>query len=133
MPGSGSRSSLRPSYSHVSRVTTVGIQTGTATVPIVVNLTQCAASGAYCWGDNTVGALGIGAVGGTVNIPTAVVGTAGLAMTSLTTNGDTLQANAMCYITPSDVTYCAGSDANGQLGAAAPSRVKKAPPKVKKK
>jgi alpha-tubulin suppressor-like RCC1 family protein len=77
---------------------------------------------AYCWGDNSNGQLGTGAVGGPQSCthdpnpavpcstsPTAVVG--GLRFASVSAGGD-----YTCGITTGGVTYCWGSNKSGELG-----------------
>jgi alpha-tubulin suppressor-like RCC1 family protein len=62
-----------------------------------------------CWGLNSVGQLGLGSSGASRNVPTDVVGLAGIkALAS--------RANHVCAITATDTVKCWGSNANGQVG-----------------
>jgi hypothetical protein len=66
---------------------------------------------AMCWGDNSQGQLGTGAVGGNSDTPVAVSGAP--AMVAISAGGA-----HTCGLTAQGVVYCWGSNAFGQLGRA---------------
>jgi alpha-tubulin suppressor-like RCC1 family protein len=76
--------------------------------------TACAvttAATASCWGDNSVGELGDGAIGGSVTTPVAVSG-----FTPLGGAIDSENAGSVCGITMSGAAVCWGWNGDGQLG-----------------
>ncbi|MGE5101534.1 MAG: Ig-like domain-containing protein [Deltaproteobacteria bacterium] len=64
---------------------------------------------AYCWGDNSSGQLGAGAIGSAADAPVLVSG--GLAFASLSAGG-----NHTCGITRAGAAFCWGGNESGQLG-----------------
>jgi alpha-tubulin suppressor-like RCC1 family protein len=64
---------------------------------------------AYCWGDNTYGALGNGSAAVRSLIPVAISG--GLSFAAVSAN-----AFFACGVTTSGAAYCWGEGSNGQLG-----------------
>lgn len=110
-----------------------GVVSGIQTTPVAVAgglsfiqltagyLQSCgltASGAAYCWGDNSSGTLGMGAVGGNHPSPTLVTG--GLVFTDIAAGGlgvfpDGAQAHA-CGITDTGEAYCWGYNGGGQLG-----------------
>ena len=85
-----------------------------------------ATGAAYCWGSNSKGQLGNGAIGGTNSVAAPVTG--GLTFVSLSAGG-----SHTCGVTPDGAIYCWGANASGQLGdgtqidRAAPVRVAESP------
>ncbi len=76
--------------------------------------TACAvttAETASCWGDNSTGELGDGAIGGNVTTPVAVSG-----FTALGGAIDSENAGSVCGITISGTAVCWGWNGDGQLG-----------------
>ena len=76
--------------------------------------TACAvttAETASCWGDNSVGELGDGALGGMVTTPVAVSG-----FTALGGAIDSENAGSVCGITIGGAAVCWGWNGDGQLG-----------------
>lgn len=72
------------------------------------------AGAAYCWGSNSSGQLGNGAIGGSSSVPVAVAG--GLTFTTLDAfSSDALHAH-VCGLATSGVAYCWGDNRSGQLG-----------------
>ncbi len=64
----------------------------------------------YCWGDNTFGQLGIGTVGGSADVPMAIVGSSlflSVSVGSFTACGVTVERDA----------YCWGQGSFGRLGS----------------
>jgi alpha-tubulin suppressor-like RCC1 family protein len=71
----------------------------------------CGLSGgvAYCWGDNSVGELGIGVAGGGATSPTKVAG-------ALSFSEIAAGAEHVCAIASGSRVFCWGNDQLGQLG-----------------
>ncbi|MGB7213398.1 MAG: hypothetical protein WBC97_12320, partial [Gemmatimonadales bacterium] len=67
----------------------------------------------YCWGDNAMGSVGAGSVGGIVTTPQAVAG--GLRFRSMT-----LGSGWGCGIVSDGTAWCWGSNYSGALGNGAP-------------
>ncbi|HEX5574846.1 MAG TPA: hypothetical protein VFX42_03140, partial [Gemmatimonadales bacterium] len=67
---------------------------------------------AFCWGDNSLGQLGIGSFGGNSFVPVRVPGT--LSFSSVAAG--TLSAHTCGWTTTDGHAYCWGLNANGQLG-----------------
>ncbi|HEX6965540.1 MAG TPA: Ig-like domain-containing protein [Gemmatimonadaceae bacterium] len=73
-----------------------------------------ATGAAYCWGSNSSGQLGNGAVGGSSGVPVAVAG--GLTFSTLGAfSADSLHAQ-VCGLGTSGAAYCWGDNRYGQLG-----------------
>jgi alpha-tubulin suppressor-like RCC1 family protein len=106
---------------HVTALATVGFP---ATAVALGGTHACAITplgSTYCWGENTMGQLGIGSNNPTLSLPVRVGG--GLTFTSLVAG--TFHA---CGLTESGEAYCWGGGPFGQLGsyrfdAAGPTRV----------
>lgn len=64
---------------------------------------------AYCWGDNSVGQLGIGSIGGPSPVPVPVAG--GQTFTRVTVGG-----THACGLTAGGAVYCWGGNVDLQLG-----------------
>jgi len=74
-----------------------------------------AAGTVWCWGDNSHGQLGAGAVGGTQDAPVAVAGTPAFGDVSAGAN----HSCAVSYMAASARVFCWGANDRGQLGTTA--------------
>jgi alpha-tubulin suppressor-like RCC1 family protein len=108
--GLGSGSAIPDSVpNQIPSLTLTAISVGSTTV------CGFGTSGAYCWGNNAFGQIGDGTVGGSGVGPTSPQGTPGATVGSIATasNGGAFT----CFVVSStSIAYCAGQDANLQLG-----------------
>jgi alpha-tubulin suppressor-like RCC1 family protein len=95
----------------VSELRAIGISSGGSHSCAVTS-----AAVAYCWGANEFGQLGIGSASLSTRVPTAVLSAVGFSQVDAGTS------HTCAVATPSQQSYCWGSNADGELGDGVPFR-----------